>query len=67
MPMVEIFEADGEAPSFSADFDFLPRAGEYLSREAGGYFIYLNIVEVWHRQDSGTGAFKPCLRVQRDD
>ena len=67
MPMVEIFEGDENTPSFTAEFEFLPRVGEYLSRNSGGYFTYLNVVEVWHRQESGTGQFKPCLRVRPDD
>jgi hypothetical protein len=67
MPTVEVFEGDASAPSFIAEFEFLPRAGEYLSSDAGGYFIYLNVVEVWHRQDGEAGQFKACLRVKQDD
>jgi len=67
MPMVEVFEGDGDTPSFSAQFEVLPRAGEYLSRDVGGYFTYLNVVEVWHLQETGTAQFKPCVRVRADD
>lgn len=67
MATVEVYEGESETPSFIGDFDFLPRVGEYLSTEAEGYFRYLNIAEVWHRQDSATGRFTACLRVQQDD
>jgi len=68
MPQVEVFEGEAaNTPLFAAEFAFLPRVGEYLSKDAGGYFEYLKVVEVWHRQQSDTGRFAPCVRVQRDD
>ena len=68
MPQVEVFVGEqANAPTFTAELSFLPRVGEYLSREADGYFEYLNVVEVWHREDGATGRFVPCVRVQRED
>ena len=67
MPQVEVFEGEADAPMFAAEFGFLPRPGEYLSKETDGYFKYYNVVEVWHREESGTGRFTPCVRVQLDD
>lgn len=67
MVMVEVFIGEEETPTFTADFEFLPRIGEYLSRDIDGYFTYLNVTEIWHRQDGGTGKFTPRLRVERDD
>ncbi len=68
MSKVEIFEGEAaDAPIFTAEFSFLPRVGEYLSKDADGYFEYFNVVEVWHREDSLTGRFKPCVRVLRED
>jgi hypothetical protein len=67
MPQVEVFEGEQEAPTFTAEFEFLPRVGEYLSKLTDDYFEYYNVVEVWHRQDTAAERFKACLRVQRDD
>lgn len=68
MPQVEVFEGEPiDAPIFTAEFSFLPRVGEYLSKHADGYFQYYNVVEVWHREDRETGLFTPCMRVQRED
>jgi hypothetical protein len=68
MPQVEVFEGEADgAPLFTAEFSCMPRVGEYLSKDADGYLEYYNVVEVWHREDSGTGRFSPCVRVQRDD
>ncbi len=67
MPMVEVFEGEKEVPLFTAEFEFLPRVGEYLSRDIDGCFVYLNVTEVWHRQDGEHARFKPCIRVQIDD
>lgn len=69
MPIVEAF-ADREAvePLFTAEFDFLPRIGEYLARDtADGYFVHYNIVEVWHWQDAEGGAFRACIRLELND
>jgi len=64
---VEIFESrDADKPSLTGEFSVVPRIGEYLSRDNGGYFQYWNIVEVWHREVA-TGVFQPCIRVELDD
>ena len=68
MPQVEVFEGEAaNAPIFTAEFAFLPRVGEHLSKDAGGYFQYFNVVEVWHREHSETGRFTACVRVQLED
>lgn len=68
MPLVEIFDKSEEnKPLFSAELDFLPRSGEYISREMGGYFSYYNVVEVWHHQESEGGPFRACIAVELDD
>ena len=67
MAWVEVFEReDATQPLFVAEFDFLPRVGEHLARDAGGFFQYYNIVEVWHREDTN-GTFRACARVTLDD
>lgn len=68
MPLVEVFEGnEATQPLFVAEFGFLPRLGEYLARDAGGFFQHYNVVEVWHRQDTENGAFRACVRVTLDD
>lgn len=68
MALVEVFDReDASDPLFVGEFSFLPRVGDYLAREMGGYFRYYNVVEVWHRQDGERGAFRPCVRVEVDD
>jgi hypothetical protein len=67
VPTIEVFEGETDTPTFTAEFSFLPRVGEYLSRDIAGNFDYYNVVEVWHREDSRTGQFMACVRVQRDD
>ncbi|KUR76059.1 hypothetical protein [Novosphingobium sp. FSW06-99] len=69
MPMVEAFDhEDALEPLFTAEFEFLPRIGEYLSIDtAPGYFKYYNVVEIWHRQDTVDGAFRACIRLQEVD
>lgn len=69
MPAVEAFDRkDALEPLFTADFDFLPRIGEYLSIDTTpGYFKYFNVVEVWHRQDTEGGVFRACIRVEETD
>ncbi|PTR09346.1 MULTISPECIES: hypothetical protein [unclassified Novosphingobium] len=66
MPIVEAFDhEDALTPLFTAEFDFLPRKGEYLSIDAStGYFTYYNVVEIWHRQDCKGGAFRACIRLE---
>lgn len=67
MPKVEVFEKDEIVPTFEGEFAFLPRIGEYISKDIGGYFGYYHVVEVWHREESETGRFAACVRVQLDD
>ena len=67
MPTVEVFGKDEMMPLFQGDFPFLPRRGEYISKDAGGYFSYYNVVEVWHREEGETGVFHACVRVEIDD
>ena len=68
MPLVEAYEEeDATEPSFVADFTFLPRIGEYLAQEVGGYYLHYNVVEVWHRQYSEGGPFRACIRVELND
>jgi hypothetical protein len=68
MPSVEVFGTDEGTPLFEGEFEFLPRKGEYISKDAGGYFSYYNVVEVWFREKEGkTGVFRACVRVELDD
>jgi hypothetical protein len=69
MPLVEAFaDRDALEPLFTADFDFLPRIGEYLARDTEpGYFVHYNVVEIWHRQDAEEGAFRACIRLEVND
>lgn len=68
MPLVEVYAGDEELkPLLVAPFDFLPRVGETLSIEAGGYFDYYKVADVWHRQNGVGGAFCACLRATLDD
>jgi hypothetical protein len=62
---VEVFEADEIL--FVAEFDFLPRVGEYVAREAEGYFQHYDVLEVWHRLDGDAGTYRACIRVELDD
>jgi len=67
MPKVEVYEKDEMNHLFEGDFMFLPRLGEYISKDVGGYFEYYHVVEVWHREEGETGVFHPCMRVIADD
>ena len=69
MPLVEVMDdRDAVEPLFTAEFDFLPRIGDYLARDAPpGYFVHYNVVEVWHRQDEVSGPFRACIRVELTD
>ena len=68
MPLVEVFEGENEnEPIFIGEFAFMPRVGEYISRDAGGYFRYYNILETWYRQVGNDNSFKACVRVKADD
>jgi hypothetical protein len=61
---VAVFE--DEVLLFEADFDFLPRAGESIAKDSGGFFTYYDVSEVWHRQEA-SGAFKACVGVVLND
>lgn len=67
MPTVEVYEKDENRALFSGEFAFLPRQGEYISKEMSGYFNYYNVVEIWHREEEETGVFRACIRVEIDD
>jgi hypothetical protein len=69
VPIVEAFDhKDALEPLFTAEFEFLPRIGEYLARDtAPGYFVYYNVVEIWHRQDTAEGVFRACIRLEVND
>ena len=67
MPIVEVFENDEMRALFEGDFQFLPRIGEYISKDTNGYFSYYKVVEVWHREEGETGVFRACVRVEIDD
>jgi hypothetical protein len=67
MPTVEVYRQDAMKPLFEGDFAFLPRHGETISKETGGYFEYYKVVEVWHREEGETGTFRACVRVELDD
>jgi hypothetical protein len=67
MATVEVFEKDEMTPIFDGDFPFLPRKGEYISKDMGSYFNYYNVVEVWYREEGETGVFRTCVRVEIDD
>ncbi|WP_232493501.1 hypothetical protein [Novosphingobium kaempferiae] len=66
---VEVFgnEESDDAPLFVASFDFLPRVGENISKDVGGYFAYYEVVEIWHREDADSGTFRACLAVKLND
>jgi hypothetical protein len=67
VPTVEVYGKDEMRPLFEGDFVFLPRHGETISKEMGGYFDYYKVVEVWHREEGETGTFRACVRVEIDD
>ena len=68
MALVEVFDSkEPETLLFKAEFDFLPRVGEHLARDASGYFQYYDIVEIWHRQDTIDRAFRACMLVTLND
>lgn len=59
MSTVEVFldSEDEDAPLFSAEFAFLPRIGEHISRDMQGYFDYYDVV----------GCMAPTNRSGRTD
>jgi hypothetical protein len=68
MPQVEVFGKDELKPLFVANFDFLPRIGDTVSKDVGGYFSYHKVVEIWHREQEGElGTFRTCIQVELDD
>ncbi len=67
MPSVEVYEKGELEALFVGDFAFLPRLGEMISKEMGGYFNYYRVVEIWHREEGATGMFVSCVRVELDD
>ena len=67
MHKVEVYWKDEMKPIFEGDFIFLPRIGETISKEMGGYFNYYNVIEIWHREEGESGIFKACMRVKIDD
>ncbi|KEZ12123.1 hypothetical protein CP98_05172 [Sphingobium yanoikuyae] len=69
MALIEVHEGeDSMEPLFLAEFDFLPRVGEHLARDTSdGYFVYYNIIKIWHRQDTADGTFRACMLVTLDD
>ena len=62
---VEIYKSEDEI-LMSVTLPFMPRVGEYLSLDSGGYFSYYYVVEVWIRQDSAS-RFIACLQVELKD
>jgi hypothetical protein len=60
MPQVTVFGDDEMTPLFIADLPFMRRKGEYLSKDAGGYFRYYDVVEVWQAEDWDTGGSTPA-------
>lgn len=67
MPNIEVYENDEMQPLFEGDFAFMPRPGETISKDMGGYFNYYDVVAVWHREEGETGVFRACVRVKIDD
>ncbi|NBW76561.1 MAG: hypothetical protein EBR34_12295 [Sphingomonadaceae bacterium] len=69
MPIVEAYDdRDALRPLFTAEFEFLPRIGEHISREVPpGYFLYFKVVEVWHRQNLTGGPFQACMLLELND
>lgn len=67
MPTIEVYGKDEMNTLFKGDFAFLPRAGETISKEMGGYFDYYKVVDVWYREEGDSGAFQACVRVEVDD
>ena len=67
MAKVEVFGEDEGAPLFIGEFDFLPRVGDTISKDMGGYFGYYTVIEVWHRERADSGVFRPCIQVELRD
>ncbi|MEL7706666.1 hypothetical protein AAG593_08890 [Citromicrobium bathyomarinum] len=65
---VEVFAGEhGETLLFAGDFTAMPRIGETISRDAGGYFEYYDVTDVWYREDGQSGKFNACVSVKLND
>lgn len=67
MPTVEVYGTNEMTPLFVGDFAFLPRCGEHIAKDVGGYFEYYHVVESWYREEGESGIFHACVRVVDDD
>ncbi len=68
MAQVSVFGEDEMTPLFTAELPFMPRVGEHLSKDAGGFFRYYHVVEAWQAEDlEMPGAFHACVRVEERD
>jgi hypothetical protein len=68
MALVEVFAGqDMDQPLFKADFAFMPRCGDGISRDTEGFFRYYNVVEVWHRQVGENSPVIACVRVEVEE
>ena len=64
---VEVFNSeDANASEWTLEFDAVPRVGEYLALDAGGYFRHYDVIEVWSRQDA-SGPMRACIQVRLND
>ncbi|MCW1402383.1 hypothetical protein OKA06_08610 [Novosphingobium sp. MW5] len=68
MPLVHVYVGDNDSdPEFVGNFDFLPRTGEYISRQRDDYFKYFHVVEVWYRSKGETDDYEACISVHLRD
>lgn len=67
MSKVEVYGEDEKTPLFIGEFAFLPRLGEYISKDAGDNFDYCIFKEIWHRKEGSSGIFQACMRVELSD
>ena len=68
MPLIAAFgREEAFEPLFTAHFDFLPRVGDVIDHDVGGYFDHYTVTEVWHHQDEAGGAFRSCLLLKLDN
>ena len=64
---VEVYDSDDDdVVLWTLEFEALPRVGEYLALDAGGFFSHYDVVEIWHRQ-RGSGPMRACIRVKLND
>lgn len=52
---------------FVGEFAFLPRPGDTISKDAGGYFDYFVVQSVWHREVGSSLEFQACVNVKLSD